>query len=141
MPALKTASANTATPIQSRTHSLERGTNVVVAAGGVDGRGAQTGLAEVFSGEIELHHADRHEESTGAEAGAQAEEILRDGDDQGTQSTADIDADIEDRKCRIEARAAFRIEAGHDGADIGFQQPDAQHDDQKADVEALRAGR
>ena len=46
---------------------------------------------------------------TGAKSRSQAEDFLCQGNDQWTQSTADVDADIEDRKRRIEARAALGI--------------------------------
>ena len=87
---------------------------------------------------IELQHTDCHEQRTGAEAGAQPEVVLRQRNDQRTQESPEVDADVEDSEACIETRAAFRIQIGHHGADVWLQQADAEDDHHQAQIKAPR---
>jgi hypothetical protein len=73
------------------------------------GRGAHARFSQILSREIKLQHAQQHEYGTGAESRSQAEKILRQRDNDGTQGTANIDADVKDGERGIETRAALRI--------------------------------
>ena len=92
-------------------------------------------------GQVELQDANRHEECGGSKAGAQSPKHLRLSRHQRSQETTDIDADVEDGEAGIQARAAFRIKVRNNRADIGLEQPHAEHDHRQSNIEAARAAR
>ncbi|MEZ5459989.1 MAG: hypothetical protein R3E65_11990 [Steroidobacteraceae bacterium] len=90
----------------------------------------------------ELRDAEQHADAGGEEARAPA--VLqcwayKKKRDQRADEGADVDAHVEDREARIAPAAAFRIQLGDDGRDVGLQQPDADDDDHEPRDRTSRA--
>ncbi len=88
--------------------------------------------------ESELQQSEEHANGRQREPRGPAVSSGDDRHEGGPQCSADVDAHVEDREAGIATRAAFRIEAGDDGADVRLQQSDAKNDHDQTDEEPAR---
>src|SRR3954464_14368528 len=85
-----------------------------------------------------LHETERHTDRRRRETRAPAVRGREDRHDGRAEQRPDVDAHVEDRKPGVATRAAFRIDLRDDRADVWFEQPDAERDEDDAEEEELR---
>ena len=91
------------------------------------------GVAEVSSGEAELHEAHHHSYTCRSKPVVPVDLLAQPAANQGADERAEVDAHVEDREPRITPRAALGIKLANERADVRLEQAGADHDEDEAE--------
>ena len=114
---------------------MARRRSVAAAAGDSAGAGRKPASPRYSAAGHVLNEAEHHADAGRGEAEVPVDVLSEIAADERREERAEVDAHVEDREPGIAPLVLGRIELADDDADVAFQQPRADDDQEQAEIE------